>query len=134
MLILQPELMRLMENDHLIRSLECESSLMRTPVELELMWRCESLMDELELKLDSDDVSARISEAAAQFPEEDFLEKFADRIFELGKKLRGDNKSEAHAIAAELTEFGQTLANAFAYGKDELNQIFNPKKENTPCE
>ena len=47
MLILQPSLMANMEHDHLIRSLECEPQIMRTPVELELMARCERLADEL---------------------------------------------------------------------------------------
>lgn len=47
MLTLYPSLMANMEDDHLIRSLECEPSIMRTPVELELMARCERLADEL---------------------------------------------------------------------------------------
>ena len=47
MLTLFPSLMANMEDDHLIRSLECEPSIMRTPVELELMARCERLADEL---------------------------------------------------------------------------------------
>lgn len=47
MLTLQPSLMANMEHDHLIRSLECEPQIMRTPVELELMARCERLADEL---------------------------------------------------------------------------------------
>lgn len=47
MLTLYPGLMANMEDAHLIRSLECEPSIMRTPVELELMVRCERLADEL---------------------------------------------------------------------------------------
>ena len=47
MLTLYPSLMANMEDDHLIRSLECEPAIMRTPVELELMARCERLADEL---------------------------------------------------------------------------------------
>lgn len=47
MLILQPGLMANMDDDYLIRSLECEPAIMRTPVELELMARCERLSDEL---------------------------------------------------------------------------------------
>ena len=60
--------------------------------------------------------------------EEDFLEKLTDRVFKLGKLLKGDNKAEAHAIAKELTELGQQVANAAAYGREELDQILNPKK------
>ena len=47
MLTLYPGLMANMDDGHLIRSLECEPSIMRTPVELELMARCEMLADEL---------------------------------------------------------------------------------------
>ena len=47
MLTLQPSLKANMGHDHLIRSLECEPQIMRTPVELELMARCERLADEL---------------------------------------------------------------------------------------
>lgn len=36
---------------------------------------------------------------------------------------------EAYAIAKELTELGQQVANAAAYGREELDQILNPKKE-----
>jgi len=118
-----------MDDDHLIRSLECEPAIMRTPVELELIARCERLADELADRPEVDTIEARVSEAIAQYPEEDFLEKLADRVFELGEKLRGDNKGEAHAIAKELSELGQQVANAAAYGREELDQILNPKKE-----
>jgi len=122
-----------MDDDHLIRSLECEPTIMRTPTEIELIKRLESAHDELAERPEPDAIDARVTEAIAQYPEEDFLEKLADRVFELGKKLRGDNKTEAHAIAKELTELGQTVANAAAYGAGELNQILNPKKENPKC-
>lgn len=102
---------------------------MRTPAEIILISRLEAALDELAERPEPDAIDARVTEAIAQYPEEDFLEKLADRVFELGEKLRGDNKAEAHAIAKELTELGQTVANAAAYGADELNQILNPKKE-----
>lgn len=47
MLLFNPGLMANMEDAHLIRSLECEPAIMRTPVEFELMARCERLADEL---------------------------------------------------------------------------------------
>lgn len=118
-----------MDDDHLIRVLECEPAIMRTPAEIELIKRLEAALDELAERPEPDAIDARVTEAIAQYPEEDFLDKLADRVFELGEKLRGDNKAEAHAIAKELTELGQTVANAAAYGADELNQILNPKKE-----
>lgn len=124
MLTLQPGLMRAMDTDHLVRSLECEPTIMRTPVELELMRKCYDLADERDERIEADTIQAHIDEAIAQYPEEDFLEKLADRVFELGEKLRGDNKIEAHTIAKELTELGQTISNAAAFGADELRKIF----------
>lgn len=121
-----------MGDAHLVDVLASEPSIMRTPVELELMARVDRLMDELAERPEVDTIEARVSEAIAQYPEEDFLEKLADRVFELGEKLKGDNKAEAHAIAKELTELGQTVANAAAYGREELDQILNPKKESKP--
>lgn len=118
-----------MDDDHLIRVLECEPAIMRTPAEIELIKRLEAALDELAGRPEADAIDARVTEAIAQYPEEDFLDELADRVFELGEKLRGDNKAEAHAIAKELTELGQTVANAAAYGAEELNQILNPKKE-----
>ena len=47
MLTLYPGLMANMDDGHLIRSLECEPAIMRTPVEFELMARVEGLSDEL---------------------------------------------------------------------------------------
>ena len=47
MLILNPGLMANMDDGHLLRSLECEAAIMRTPVEMELMGRLERLADEL---------------------------------------------------------------------------------------
>lgn len=132
MLILNPGLLDSMDDGHLLASLDCEPEILRTAVERELIARCERLADELAERPEVDTIEARVSEAIAQYPEEDFLEKLANRVFELGKKLKGDNKAEAHAIAKELTELGQTVANAAAYGREELDQILNPKKESKP--
>ena len=132
MLILNPGLLASMDDGHLLASLDCEPEILRTAVERELIARCERLADELarceRLADEVDTIEARVSEAIAQYPEEDFLEKLADRVFELGEKLKGDNKAEAHAIAKELTELGQQVANAAAYGREELDQILNPKR------
>ena len=129
MLNLNPGLMGSMDDNHLIRALECDPAIMRTPAEIELIKRLEAALDELAERPEADAIDARVTEAIAQYPEEDFLEKLADRAFGLGKKLRGDNKAEAHAIAKELSELGQQVANAAAYGREELDQILNPKKE-----
>ena len=72
MLTLYPSLMANMDDGHLIRSLECEPAIMRTPVEFELMARCERLADKLADLPTVDTIEARVSEAVAQYPEEDF--------------------------------------------------------------
>lgn len=59
MLTLYPGLMANMEDDHLIRSLECEPAIMRTPVEFELMARCERLSDELRDRLTEAEMEKR---------------------------------------------------------------------------
>ena len=59
MLTLYPGLMANMEDDHLIRSLECEPAIMRTPVEFELMARCERLADELAERPTEDEIEKR---------------------------------------------------------------------------
>ena len=56
MLILNPGLMANMDDGHLLRSLECEPSIMRTPVELELMRR----LDELVGKETPEEVESRL--------------------------------------------------------------------------
>lgn len=63
MLTLNPGLMRSMDTDHLVRSLECEPPIMRTPVELELMRRCYDLADEVA-------ASRELVEAATNFSPE----------------------------------------------------------------
>ncbi len=125
MLMFNTGLMAKMDDGHLIMALECEPMIMRTPIELELMKRCERLTEELAERPALELIEACVSEAIAQYPDDDFLEKLADRIFELGQNVRGNNKAEARAIAKELTELGQTVSNAASYGRTELNKIFN---------
>ena len=59
MLTLYPSLMANMDDEHLIRSLECEPAIMRTPVEFELMARCERLADELAERPTEDEIEKR---------------------------------------------------------------------------
>lgn len=118
MLNFSPSMMSTMETNHLIQALDCEPSIMRTPAELELIKRLDAALDEL---AEYYAIDARIVEAQAQYPRADFLEALADRVFELGEKLQGDNMDEAIAIAKELTELGLTIAN----GREELDLILN---------
>ena len=56
MLILNPGLLASMDDGHLLRSLECEQAILRTPVELELMRR----LDELVGKETPEEVESRL--------------------------------------------------------------------------
>ena len=67
MLILNPGLMVNMDDGHLLRSLECEAAIMRTPVELELMGRLERLADEVEDARGLVEVADEFSASAADF-------------------------------------------------------------------
>ena len=67
MLTLYPGLMANMDDGHLLRSLECEAAIMRTPVELELMGRLERLADEVEDARGLLEVADEFSASAADF-------------------------------------------------------------------
>jgi len=97
MLTLYPSLMANMDDDHLIRSLDCEPSIMRTPVELELMARCERLADELADRL------ARPTEAEMEKPLEqsEFRAQLIQEIIELCDKS-GSKKDLVAAIKTAL--------------------------------
>ena len=56
---LNPGLMRSMDTDHLVRSLECEPAIMRTPVELELIRRFYDLAEEADSKFTEDEMEKR---------------------------------------------------------------------------
>ena len=94
MLTLYPSLMANMDDGHLIRSLECEPSIMRTPVELELMARCERLADEL---------ADRPTEAEYESPLEqsEFRAQLIQEIIELCDKP-GSKKDLVAAIKTAL--------------------------------
>ena len=72
-----------------------------------------------------DDVDSKIHDAKCQFPEEDFLNEIINRIGTLAKKLRGDNKDEAMAIAECLEDIAQCTFNAADYGRSELQDAQN---------
>ena len=47
-----------MDDDHLIRALECEPAIMRTPVELELIRRFYDLAEEADSKFTEDEMKS----------------------------------------------------------------------------
>ena len=97
MLTLYPGLMANMEDDHLIRSLECEPSIMRTPVELELMGRCDRLADELADR----PTEAEMERYEIQLEQSEFRAQLIQEIIELCDKP-GGKKDLVAAIKTAL--------------------------------
>ena len=98
MLTLYPGLMANMDDGHLIRSLECEPSIMRTPVELELMTRCERLVDELADRPTEAEMEKRYESPLEQ---SEFRAQLIQEIIELCDKS-GSKKDLVAAIKTAL--------------------------------
>ena len=98
MLTLYPGLMANMDDGHLIRSLECEPSIMRTPVELELMARCERLVDELADRPTEAEMEKRYESPLEQ---SEFRAQLIQEIIELCDKS-GSKKDLVAAIKTAL--------------------------------
>ena len=98
MLTLYPSLMANMDDGHLIRSLECEPSIMRTPVELELMTRCERLVDELADRPTEAEMEKRYERSLEQ---SEFRAQLIQEIIELCDKS-GSKKDLVAAIKTAL--------------------------------
>ena len=98
MLTLYPSLMANMEDDHLIRSLECEPAIMRTPVEFELMARCERLSDELADRPTKAEMEKRYE---IQLEQSEFRAQLIQEIIELCDKS-GSKKDLVAAIKTAL--------------------------------
>lgn len=112
MLSLNPNLMSLMSNSHLIRSLECEPAIMRTAAEIELQVRCERLIRELEEQPDLEKIKTVAVSAYEHLEKMQFLENIISRMFTLGETLDemlGETlddtiKTEADLIMSELED------------------------------
>ena len=98
MLTLYPGLMANMDDGHLIRSLECEPAIMRTPVELELMTRCERLVDELADRPTEAEMEKRYERSLEQ---SEFRAQLIQEIIELCDKS-GSKKDLVAAIKTAL--------------------------------
>lgn len=102
MLTLYPGLMANMDDVHLIRSLECEPSIMRTHVELELMARCERLADELADRPTEAEMEKRYESALESALEQsEFRAQLIREIIELCDKS-GSKKDLVAAIKTAL--------------------------------
>ena len=98
MLTLYPGLMANMDDGHLIRSLECEPAIMRTPVEFELMARCERLADELADRPTETEMEKRYERSLEQ---SEFRAQLIQEIIELCDKS-GSKKDLVAAIKTAL--------------------------------
>ena len=67
-------------------------------------------------------IDAYIGEAMAQFPAEDFLSDVENRLQELCKRLRGDNRETLKDIIESLSNVAQCEFNSTNYGRDELRK------------
>lgn len=87
----------------------------------------EALVDRLEVieSRDLSGVEAHISEAKAQFPDEDFLSPALKRISELIKRMRGDNRQELFFIHQQLEQIQDQQVNATLYAFQEIKSAIN---------
>ena len=98
MLILNPGLMANMDDGHLLRSLECEAAIMRTPVELELMRR----LDELVGKETPEEVESRLEKTyESALEQSEFRAQLIKEIIELCDRP-GSKKDLVSAIKMAL--------------------------------
>lgn len=98
MLILNPGLMANMDDGHLLRSLECEAAIMRTPVELELMRR----LDELVGKETPEEVESRLEKTyESALEQSEFRAQLIQEIIALCDKS-GSKKDLVTAIKSAL--------------------------------
>jgi hypothetical protein len=113
-----------MSDEHLIASLYAQATpLTSTPAEMELLARLENAIDALDDRVPMEAVSDAVTEASAQYPEEDFLDKIIDRINALAKNLRGENREDAKSISNDLFQLGDTINKAAEYGREKLKEL-----------
>lgn len=84
--------------------------------------RLEALLERAEELENAVDIEAHISEALGQYPAEDFLQEPINRLNQLAKRLRGENRAEVTYIIEMLDDIAQCTFNAGEYGKDELHK------------
>jgi hypothetical protein len=92
----------------------------------------ESLLDGAAALESYEGIEAHISEAMGQYPAEDFTSELAQRMLNLAKRLRGDNKAEMLAIIESLDDMAQCRFNASEYGRSELQAALDVIKPPQP--
>lgn len=82
--------------------------------------RIEALLDHSAQLKQLTNIDGHIDDAMAQFPAEDFLSDLKQEMYELAKRLRGDNKEALTNLCAMLDDRLQTQFYATEYGTNEL--------------
>ena len=97
MLILEANLARNMTDEHFISALHCDATIMRTPIEIELIRRLESALDRLKPLEGFDELIEDYEITAAQF--ETLCEApFAGSFGDITKVLRMLNDAEINNL------------------------------------
>lgn len=79
---------------------------------------------------DLDAVETKIEEGMTQFPAEDFLEGFKNRLIALSKCMnKSANKTELLACIEQLDDIAQCTFYAADYGRSELNDALSEVKK-----
>lgn len=92
----------------------------------------ETLLDRETLLRNLDGIDVKIEEGMAQFPSEDFLQGTINRLHQLAKKLRGENRLKVLAIIECLDDLAQCTFNAADYGRSELKDALKMYKDAVP--
>ena len=75
-----------------------------------------------------DGAKVYINEAMGQFPAEDFLAGPIERLHEMAKRLRGDNRATLLEIIKQLDDIAQCTISADDYGRSELHKAIGELK------
>lgn len=82
----------------------------------------EELLDAGALVEDMGDVTPRLEEAKAQYPEEDFLEPILSKLRDLVKTTRGANRDDLQTLIVEVEALQLSTHQSSEVGLDELNK------------
>lgn len=83
--------------------------------------RCLELINLSEQVPIYEDAIVKVEEARGQFPAEDFTSSISDRLHNIAKRLRGDNKSDLLNVIEALDDLAQCTFYATEYGRSELH-------------
>lgn len=64
-----------------------------------------------------------VVEAKGQYPVEDFLSEAINRVCELGRRLKSENRETVRQIAKELDDIQNEVMNSSEYGREKLKQV-----------